>query len=219
MLVDTDHLFRLAKEGAATFLQAQPFPHLHIAPFLKPVCCQAVYEGMQEWPPTAPGSFYPQLEIPSVMRLLLWELSSSTVIRHLSALTDKPPLLPDPFLLRSGISAFTGAALAHVAEQEFFGRHPETQLQNVLRMELFVSNEASATCWLELLDREGRVATTHIATNGSVLLLNSDHYHLRCQANTAEGAPAAKWHSLIAYYYINDRARVASDAEPARSGY
>ena len=114
---------------------------------------------------------------------------------------------------------FTGAALAHVAEQEFFGRHPETQLQNVLRMELFVSNEASATCWLELLDREGRVATTHIATNGSVLLLNSDHYHLRCQANTAEGAPAAKWHSLIAYYYINDRARVASDAEPARSGY
>ena len=211
MLVDTDHLFRLAKDGASTFLQARPFSHLHITPFLKPVCCQAVYEGMQEWPAPAPGNFYPQGELPSVMRLLLWELSSSTVIRHIATLTDKPPLLPDPFLLRSGVSAFTGGECVHVAEQEYFQRHPETQLLNVLRLELFVSKNPAATFWLELIDTDGKIATSHIASSGSALLLNSDRYHVHyhCVQNT-------KWHSLVAYYFINDRARNLNGQEQPR---
>jgi hypothetical protein len=81
MLADTDFLFRQAKLGADAFLQAQPFPHLLLPSFIKSPCCYALYEGLSAEEGSRKNA------VPSVLRMLLWELSSSTLIRHFTALT------------------------------------------------------------------------------------------------------------------------------------
>ncbi len=202
MLADTDFLFRQAKLGSDAFTQAQPFPHLCLPSFIKPACCYALYEGLG------------MEGMSSVLRMLLWELSSSSLIRHFTALTGKPPLLPDPFLIHSGAQVFSRTEVRHTAEQEFFLRHPETQLQNVLRMELFVSSEPNATFTIELIDKQGHLAVSHIATNGCVLFVNSDNYHLHYKLQNP-----GQWCSLIAYYYINDHARALNGEEQPRATY
>jgi len=206
MLADSDFLYRQAKEGSDAFTQAQPFPHLLLPSFIKSACCFALYEGLQsEGMPS-------QSQQQPIVRMLLWELSSSSLIRHFTALTGKPPLLPDPFLVHSGANLFGKNEIVHSAEQEFFLRHPETQLQNVLRMELFVSSEPSATFALGLINQQGHVGVSHIGTNGCVLFVNSEDYHFHCQFEKPE-----QWRSLIAYYYINDRARSLSEVEGSTS--
>jgi len=202
MLADTDFLFRQAKSGADTFTQAQPFPHLLLSSLIKSTCCYALYEGLG-----MEGK-------PSIVRMLLWELSSSTLIRHFTSLTGKPPLLPDPFLVHSGAHIFSSSETLHTAEQEFFFRHPETQLQNVLRMELFVSSELNATFTIDVMDKQGGVGVSQIATNGSVLFVNSDDYFLRYRFAHPE-----QWRSLVAYYYINDKARNLHGEEQPRATY
>jgi hypothetical protein len=196
MLADTDFLFRQAKLGADAFTRALPFPHLLLPSFIKSPCCYALYEGLA------------MEGMPAVLRMLLWELSSSTLIRHFTSLTGKPPLLPDPFLLHSGPRVFASNKILHTAEQEFFPRHPETQLQNVLRMEVFVSCQPGATFAIDLIDKLGRVAASHIGSNGCVLFVNSDNYHLHYFFEKP-----ALWRALVAYYYINDNARPASSNE------
>ena len=199
ILADTDFLYRQAKAGADAFIQAQPFPHLLLPSFIKANCCFALYEGLNPADSRAESK-------PAVLQMLLWELSSSSLIRHFTALTGKPPLLPDPFLIHSGINTFSCKEIVHHAEQEFFLRHPETQLQNVLRMELFVSSEAAGTFAVDLIDNTGQLAVSHVGTNGCVLFVNSDQYHLRYRFEGAFEKPE-HWRSLVAYYYINDRAR------------
>lgn len=196
MLADTDALFRQAKLGSDAFTQALPFPHLLLSSLIKPPCCYALYEGLAI------------ADIAPVLRMLLWELSSSTLIRHFTSLTGKPPLLPDPFQLHAGPQQFGSPEIVHSAEQEFFDRHPETQLQNVLRMEVFVSSVPSATFGIDLVNKLGHIAVSHIGRNGAVLFVNSDDYHLRYRFEKPE-----LWRSLTAYYYINDRARLASSKE------
>jgi len=207
MLADTDFMFRQAKLGAEVFMQAQPFPHLFLPSFIKAPCCNALYEGLKAEELAADS-------MPSVVRMLLWELSSSTLIRHFTALTGKAPLLPDPFLLHSGPTSFTSKDVVHTAEREFFARHPQTQLQNVLRMELFVFSETNATFNIDLINKQGRVAVTHVGTNGSVLFVNSDDYHLHYRFEQP-----ALWRSLMAYYYINDHARILHGEEQPRATY
>jgi len=207
MLADTDFLFRQAKSGADAFTQAQPFPHLLLSSFIKSACCFALYEGLG-----MEGR-------PSIVRMLLWELSSSTLIRHFTSLTGKPPLLPDPFLVHSGANIFANSETVHTAEQEFFFRHPETQLQNVLRMELFVSSEPNTTFTIDVMDKQGRVGVSHMATNGAVLFVNSDDYHLHYRFDTSSSVKSAQWRSLSAYYYINDHARALNGEEQPSAAY
>jgi len=205
MLADTDFLYRQAKGGSDAFTQAQPFPHLLLPSFIKSSCCFALYEGLKPEDTRTESKS-------SVFRMLLWELSSSSLIRHFTALTGKPPLLPDPFLVHSGANTFAKNEIAHNAEQEFFLRHPETQLKNVLRMELFVSSEANGTFAIDLINKPGQVAVSHVGSNGCVLFVNSDTYHLHYRFKDPE-----RWHSLIAYYYINDHARSLSEVEGSTS--
>lgn len=212
MLADTDFLFRQAKLGADAFIQAQPFPHLLLPSLIKSPCCYALYEGLKMEGLTTGDMSSPVRQ--SIVRMLLWELSSSTLLRHFTSLTGKPPLLPDPFLIHSGPKIFTGNEINHNAEQEFFARHPETQLQNSLRMELFVASETSATFTIELIDKQDKIAVSHIGTNGSVLFVNSDNYHLSYRFDKP-----ALWRSLVAYYYINDHARVLNGEEQPRATY
>lgn len=202
MLADTDGLFRQAKLGSDAFTRAFPFPHLLLPSLIKAPCCYALYEGLA------------MSGIAPVLRMLLWELSSSTLIRHFTSLTGKPPLLPDPFQLHSGPQQFGSRDIVHSAEQEFFARHPETQLQNVLRMEVFVASEPSATFTVDLLNNQGHVAVSHIGRNGGVLFVNSDDYHLHYHFENP-----VLWRSLTAYYYINDRARNLHGEEQPRATY
>jgi hypothetical protein len=207
MLADTDFLFRQARLGSDAFTQAMPFPHLLLPALIKSPCCYALYEGLAS---EGPG----KERIAPVLRMLLWELSSSTLLRHFTALTGKPPLLPDPFLIHSGPMLFASKDIVHTAEQEFFARHPETQLQNSLRMELFVAGNPNATFSMDLLDKQGHVAVSHIGSNGCALFVNSDDYYLRYRFEKP-----ALWHSLLAYYYINDHARALNGEEQPRAAY
>lgn len=202
MLADTDFLFRQAKQGSDAFTGASPFPHLLLSSLIKAPCCYALYEGL-----AITGAA-------PVLRMLLWELSSSTLLRHFTSLTGKPPLLPDPFMLHAGPQSFVDHDSVHSAEQEFFARHPQTQLQNVLRVEMFVASEESATFVINFFNKQGQLAVSHIGRNGCVLFVNSDDYHLSYHFEKP-----AQWRSLMAYYYINDRARILNGEEQPRATY
>ena len=222
MLADTDFLFRQAKLGSDAFTQAQPFPHLLLPSFIKPACCFALFEGLTIEGLELEGSGMEgmlslvgqSLVHESIVRMLLWELSSSTLIRHFTSLAGKPPLLPDPFLIHSGVQHFAQQEIVHRAEKEYFARHPETQLQNVLRVELFASSEAHATFTIDVMDTPGHVGVSHTATNGAVWFVNSDDYYLRYRFEHP-----AQWRSLMAYYYINDNARNLHGEEQPDAGY
>lgn len=208
MLADTDQLFREAREGSAAFCSATPFPHLLLPSLIKPVCHTALFEGFrQEAQPEAAarpaaGRLYTQQEWPAVIRHLVWELSSATLLRHFASLTGTAPLLPDPFLVHGGVRRMSAPVTVHTAEQEYVWRHPETGLQNTLRLELFASNEKTSTVQIELLDANANVAQTLAAGNGSGLFVTSDRYHLRYRCERPE-----HWYSFVAWFYVNDRAR------------
>jgi hypothetical protein len=81
-------------------------------------------------------------------------------------------------------------------------------------MELFVSCEDHATFAIDVINKQGHVSASHIATNGSVLFVNSDDYHLHYRFENP-----SQWRSLNAYYYINDRARALNGEEQPRATY
>jgi hypothetical protein len=202
MLADTDYLFRQAKQGADAFLHAHPFPYLLLSSLVKLPCCHALHEGLG------------MADTPSVVRMLLWELSSSTLIRHFTTLTGKPPLLPDPFLVHGGKQVFSQGETVHEAPQEYVARHPQTQLQNVLRTEIFVAEVPDASFALELLDDESRVVASLPVGSGAALFLDSDNYRIRYRMEQPQ-----QWRSLLAHYYINDQARILNGQEQPRASY
>jgi hypothetical protein len=202
MLADTDYLFRQAKQGADAFLHAHPFPYLLLSSLVKLPCCHALYEGLG------------MAGTPPVVRMLLWELSSSTLIRHFTVLADKPPLLPDPFLVHGGKQVFSQAETVHEAAREYVARHPQTQLLNVLRTEIFVSDVPEALFALELLDDQNHVVATLHVGSGAALFMNGDNYRVRYRMEQPQ-----QWRSLLACYYINDHARNLNGQEQPRADY
>lgn len=205
MLADTEQLFREAREGSRAFLAGKPFPHLLLPSLIKPVCHTALFEGLrQEANRNTSGQHnrYSQQEWPAVLRHLVWELSSSTLLRHFASLTGTPPLLPDPFLWRGGVCRWFESAATHAAEQEYVWRHPDTGLQNALRFELFASNEKNSKVQIELRSPDGHVDHTITAGNGSALFVASDQYNMRYRCEHPQ-----HWYSFIVHFYVNDRAR------------
>lgn len=214
MLADTDQLFREAREGSTAFCSAAPFPHLLLPSLIKPVCHTALFEGLRQEaqyeaaarPATA--RLYTQQAWPAVIRHLVWELSSATLLRHFAALTGTAPLLPDPFLVHGGVRHMTTPVTVHTAEQEYVGRHPDTGLQNTLRLELFASNEKTSAVHIELMNDSGHVEQTITAGNGSGLFVGSDRYYLRYRCERPE-----HWYSFVAWFYVNDRARPSTEEQ------
>ncbi len=214
MLADTDLLFTLAREGCEQYQQAEPFAH-HLLPHLiKPVCGSALFEGFVEAATNTqePDTLFTQLELPAVVRMLVWELASSTLIRHFASLSGTPPLLPDPFFVNSGINLWCEAEMQFNASEALLERHPKTDLLNVLRVELFVSADPEATFELAYLNDAGEAVSVEQVKSSMALLSDSQRYHLRYTTDTPQN-----WASFVAYYYINDRARQLTGELPEDS--
>jgi len=181
---------------------------------IKQPCCAALFEGLRQYAEShrSTGNFYPLIQLPAVVQMLLWELSSSTLIRHFASLTGTPPLLPDPFLTQGGFLFWKEASVLHSAAGEFVPRHPQTDLQNVLRLEMFFAADPSAEFSLELLGDANEMMECIKVGTGSLLITGSDRYRLRYTSTEP-----AQWASLLSYYYINDRARILNGQEQPRA--
>lgn len=202
MLADTEMLFKQAKRGSAEFTVARPFPHALLPDIIKPSCRVALCEGIRECC-QADISLHQSAQtlLPSVIHLWLWELASSTLIRHLTSLTGLPPLLPDPFMLNAGPRVWQHEMCRESSAKDFFQRHPDTDLQNVLRLEIFVADDPQAHFPMELV-AEGQPNAYYSVTNGSALLTRSDDYEMILRTSTPQ-----HWCSWKSYFYINDQAR------------
>jgi hypothetical protein len=205
MLADTDALFKQARQGSESFRQAKPFPHLLLPGMIKAACRVALCEGLRQWKSIAPSEFYPQGELPSVVHLLLWELSSSTLIRHFASLAGTPPLLPDPFLVGAGSKSWQEQSAIEMTDKDAFSRHPRTDLLNVLRLEIFLADEPGATFPLELVGAD-QPSTFYSVSNGTALITASDNHRMILRSASPE-----HWHSFVSYFYTNDRARSAEE--------
>lgn len=200
-------LFKQAKVGSDPFGQAKPFPHILLPGMIKANCRGALYEGLYQWQATSDKAFYPQIKLSSVVNLLLWELSSSTLIRHFATLAGTAPLLPDPFLVGGGSRKWQDEMITQSADQNFFPRHPKTNLQNVIRLEIFLSDDHQATFPLELVCND-QPSTFYLVSNGTALITRSENYQMIVRTSVPK-----HWCSLVSYYYINDHARENSGQE------
>lgn len=207
MLADTDMLFRQAKQGPQGFDAAKPFPHVLLPGLVKASCRVALCEGLREWQRDPHAGFYPQGALPSVVHWLLGELSSSTLIRHFASLTGTGPLLPDPFWLGGGPQSWQDETVVQEADRDFFPRHPKTDLQNVIRLEIFVADEPHQVFPLEL-SGAGQPPTFYSVSSGTAVLTASQHYRMIKRSSSPQ-----HWCSLVTYYYVNDRARTDTGQE------
>lgn len=201
MLADTDMLFKQAKQGGELFHQAEPFPHVLLSGMIKAGCRVALCEGLRQWQKGSHQGFYPQGELPSIVHLLLWELSSSTLIRHFASLAGTAPLLPDPFLMGGGPGAWQQESVIEISDKDSFSRHPQTGLQSAIRLEIFVADEPQLMFPLELVGTD-QPSTFYSVSNGSALITTSSKYRMILRSSAPQ-----HWHSLVSYFYINDRAR------------
>jgi len=204
MLANTDGLFQMAKEGAEPYLQASPFEHYLLSELVKLQCVNPLFEAISSVADEV--EFVERLErdtLPDVIRMLIWELSSSTLIRHFSSLTDTPPLLPDPYFFRSGIGVLHETTENRSSQLDGFDRHPKTDLENALRLEMFVSKQKAQTLRVEYLNAEQEAVASEEISPGSALVVNARNYALRYVTDEPEN-----WVSFVAFYFINDKARV-----------
>lgn len=206
MLADTDMLFKQAKQGSEPFRQAKPFPHVLLPGMIKASCRVALCEGLRQWQPDSHPGFYPQGELPSVVHLLLWELSSSTLIRHFASLAGTAPLLPDPFLVGAGPGSWPQEGVIETSDKDSCLRHPQTDLQNAIRLEIFVADDPQLMFPLQLVcaDQPG---TFYSVNSGTALITTSNNYRMTLRSSAPQ-----RWQSLVSYFYINDRASTLGEA-------
>lgn len=212
MLADTDMLFRQAKQGQQAFDAATPFPHVLLPGMIKASCGVALCEGLREWEQNSQGNFYTQGVLPPVVYLLLGELSSSTLLRHFASLAGTAPLLPDPFLAEGGPRQWQEEIAVQDAGQDGRARHPTTDLQSAIRLEIFVADDPQLLGSLELLGA-GQSGTTYSIHSGTALITSSNNYRMVVRSSASQ-----HWCSLVNYYYVNDRARADVSREQSH-GY
>jgi len=211
MLADTDMLFKQAKLGSELFQKAKPFPHILLPGMIKTGCRVALFEGLQQWQAGAHQGFYPWSELPSVVHLLLWELSSSTLIRHFASLAGTAPLLPDPFLVGGGPRSWPEDGVIEISDKDTFSRHPQTDLQSVIRLEIFVAEDPKLMFPLELVGMD-QANIFYSVNDGSALMTTSNNYRMILRSSAPKN-----WQSLVCYFYVNDRARILNEQEQPRA--
>jgi len=211
MLADTDMLFKQAKQGSELFQKAKPFPHILLPGMIKAGCRVALFEGLRQWESSSHQGFYPQAELPSVVHLLLWELSSSTLIRHFASLAGTAPLLPDPFLMGGGPRSWQEKSVIEISHKNCSLRHPRTDLLNAIRLEIFVADDPQLMFPLELVGTD-QASTFYSINNGTALMTTSNNYRMVLRSSAPKD-----WQSLVCYFYINDRARILNEQEQPRA--
>jgi Rps23 Pro-64 3,4-dihydroxylase Tpa1-like proline 4-hydroxylase len=199
------------------FRQAYPFPHIVIDNLFDDTMLFHVAEAFylaedQRWHRFADPhretklASTSEMHLPLVIQQFIRELNAEQFLTKLSALTDIPGLIPDPYLLGAGMHMIVpGGKLAVHAD---FNKHPIMNVDRRLNLLVYLNQDwhESYGGHLELWDRSMQTCAQRILPvfNRTVLFLTDDfsfHGHpepLLCPAHRARK-------SIAMYYYTNGR--------------
>ncbi|MCB1615747.1 MAG: hypothetical protein KDI30_07015 [Pseudomonadales bacterium] len=212
IMVDTSVLVsHFQQYQCSRFQNAEHFPHLFLGDFIKREY-HAVFAdclaGLQASVVASPEG-QARLRQTPLIRQLIWELHSPTTLRHLASVSGTQALLPDPFLVGGGIESWNNQKI-----QLPFLRHPVTDLYPVLRVEILLAAESHAPSETAIrMPDEGESSTIKTMIPGQLFL--SAVKELSAIRSTVNGSA---W-SLVAFFYINDRARSLEERQKAFEDY
>jgi Rps23 Pro-64 3,4-dihydroxylase Tpa1-like proline 4-hydroxylase len=209
---DAQQLRELAAARHATYVAAQPFPHIVIDDFL-PV--HVLDEVVGEFPSPRDASWMrfesdnerklastKETLIGEASRQLLSELNSATFIEFLEELTGISGLIPDPHFEGGGLHQIVRGG--HLGVHVDFNRHPRTGLERRLNALVYLNRDWKEEYGgaLELWSRDMQRCQQRILPvfNRLVVFSTSDHsYH--GHPNPLECPEGTSRRSLALYYY------------------
>ena len=215
---DPAALAALAKERAAGYAAADPYPHAVFDDFLRPDAAASAarafprpedpvgwdhygYEGFEKKIATSKETL-----LPAPVRRTLQELNTAPFIDFLEALTGIEGLVPDPMMLGGGIHLSRPGDLLGIHAD--FNWHPKLKLHRRVNLLVYL-NPAWDEAWggdLELWDTQAKGCVRRIAplmNRAVVFNTRSDTFHghprpLACPEGVFR-------QSIAAYYYTADR--------------
>jgi len=199
------------------FRQAQPFPHIVIENLFDDTTLQQVADAFY---PTEDPRWHrfadPRREtklastserhLPLVIQQFIRELNAEQFLTQISALTNIPGLIPDPYLFGAGMHMIVpGGKLAIHAD---FNKHPIMNVDRRLNLLVYLNQDwhESYGGHLELWDRSMQSCEQRILPvfNRTVLFLTDDFsFHGHPEPLTCPEHRVRK--SIGMYYYTNGR--------------
>jgi hypothetical protein len=232
-LIDFNILEALAGHHKDGFESAEPFPHMLFEDFINP---QGLTSLLDAFPPPdsdiawrradavlgdAPMQHKKlgmpnEIQMPSILRQLIWELNSGIFIKFLEQLTGIQNLLPDPSLQGAGLhQSLPGAVLGIHAD---FTHHKKYNLNRRLNILIYLNENwrEEYEGHLELWSKDMAGCVKRIMPIGGrcvIFKTDSNSYHgsptpLNCPAGTTRK-------SIALYYYTNGRGD--TEVEPTKA--
>jgi hypothetical protein len=199
------------------FLTAQPFPHIvidnlfddatlsHVADAFYPADDPRWHRFADPRRETKLASTS-EMSLPPAVQQFIRELNAEQFLTQLSALTNIPGLIPDPYLLGAGMHMIVrGGKLAIHAD---FNKHPTMNVDRRLNLLVYLNQDwhESYGGHLELWDRSMQTCVTRVLPlfNRTVVFLTDDFsFHGHPDPLTCPEQRVRK--SIAMYYYTNGR--------------
>jgi Rps23 Pro-64 3,4-dihydroxylase Tpa1-like proline 4-hydroxylase len=214
--LDPNHLQELATASHEAYAQAKPFPHIVIDNFLPEALLNQV---LNEFPKVdsidwqrfnnsveKKNASRDELQMGETIRILLYQLNSSTFIKFLETLTGIDGLIPDPHFVGGGLHQIErgGFLKMHVD----FNKHTTLNLDRRLNLLIYLNKDWQEEYGghLELWDQDMTQCEQKILPifNRCVIFSTTDFsYHGHPNPLTCPEGQTRK--SLALYYYSNGR--------------
>lgn len=214
--LDPDHLQQVATTSREAYAQAKPFPHIVIDNFLPEALLNT---ALSEFPQVdsidwqrfnssaeKKNASRDELQMSETIRILLYQLNSSTFIKFLETLTGIDGLIPDPHFVGGGLHQIErgGFLKMHVD----FNKHKTLKLDRRLNLLIYLNKDWQEEYGgnLELWDQNMTQCEKKIMPifNRCVIFSTTDFsYHGHPNPLTCPEGQTRK--SLALYYYSNGR--------------
>ena len=205
---DTDYVDKLR----ASYQSATPFPHVVLLDVLRPTSADVVrafpdldWDGWstRRHSYARDKSFCPDIErMPDLLRRLIYELETPTVLRFLSSITGIEKLLPDPYLQGAGLhcSPPGGQLVPHTD----FHHYKTLDLYRQLNLLLYLNPiwEPGDGGELQLFRKGEQTPVVSVApTFGTCVIFRTDHLSVHGVSPITEHAEDRR--SIALYYYTS----------------
>jgi hypothetical protein len=232
-ILDFNNLGSLADTNSERFSHAEPFSHIVFENFINASALSLIVDAFPspdldiEWrrADAALGDQPMQhnklgmpheINMPAILRQLIWELNSGIFIQFLERLTGIQNLLPDPSLQGAGLhQSLPGAVLGIHAD---FTHHKKYNLSRRLNILIYLNEgwQESYEGHLELWSKDMTSCVKRVMPIGGrcvIFKTDSNSYHgsptpLNCPDGTTRK-------SIALYYYTNGRED--ADVEPTKA--
>jgi Rps23 Pro-64 3,4-dihydroxylase Tpa1-like proline 4-hydroxylase len=214
--LDPNHLQQIATTSREAYAQAKPFPHIVLDNFLPEAFLNTV---LSEFPKVdsidwqrfnnsveKKNASRDELQMGETIRMLLYQLNSSTFIKFLENLTGIDGLIPDPHFVGGGLHQIErgGFLKMHVD----FNKHTTLNLDRRLNLLIYLNQDWQEEYGgnLELWDQDMTRCEQKILPifNRCVIFSTTDFsYHGHPNPLTCPEGQTRK--SLALYYYSNGR--------------